>query len=151
VDPAVQRSGVLESELHKPLPEQFIWTSEGSTTDAARFLRTTFQISTLPPHATLYLAGPREAQVFLNGQRVGDFASDLSETMIGPPVFQVEVADFLRAGTNSIAVRAIAARKTATLKRHPYGFHMGGRKGEWAHHPARHARGAMELLDRRAG
>jgi hypothetical protein len=136
--------------------------------------------------------------------------------MIGPPVFQVEVADFLWAGTNSIAVRAIAARKTATwmpdfvhtkgaiavkmlagapginrpvllisntawkasslvasgweapgfnfltgwrscyrairlLKRHPYGFHMGGRKEEWAHHPARHARGAMELLDRRAG
>jgi len=113
VDPTVHRSGVLESALHKPLPEQFIWTSESGNADAARFLRTTFELSTPPPHATLYVAGPREAQVFLNGQRAGDFASDLSETVIGPSVFQVEVAAFLKAGRNSIAVQAIAARKTA--------------------------------------
>lgn len=113
VDPTVHRSGVLQSAMHQPLPEQFIWTSESGNADAPRFLRTTFELSVPPPHATFYLAGPREAQVFLNGQRVGDFSFDQAETVIGPPVYEVEVAAFLRAGTNIITVRASAARKTA--------------------------------------
>jgi len=113
VDPTVQRKGHLQSDLHKPLPEQFIWSAEAGTADAARFLRATFQLSTPPLHATLYLAGPREVQVFLNGQRIADFASDVSETVISPAVFQVEVAPFLRVGANSIALRASPAPKTA--------------------------------------
>src|SRR5271165_3969679 len=113
VDPTVQHKGQLQSDLHKPLPEQFIWTAEAGTADAARFLRATFQLSAAPLHATLYLAGPREVQVFLNGQRIADFASDVSETVISPGVFQMEVTPFLRTGANTIALRASPALKTA--------------------------------------
>jgi len=111
VDPTVGRKGILESDVHKPLPEQYIWTPD-NTNDLPRFLRRTFQVATLPGQATLYLAGPQEAQVFLNGEKVGDFAFNPAEPLLNPPVFQADVTHFLRNGANAIAIRAVASAKT---------------------------------------
>jgi hypothetical protein len=111
VDPTIGRKGPSESELHKPLPEQYIWATDSAKVDVPRFLRKTFQLSTPPRQATLYIAGPREAQVFLNGQQVGDFAFNPSQPLLTPPVFQADVSRFLQSGANSIAIRAVASAK----------------------------------------
>jgi len=113
VDPTIGQRGVPQAELHKPLPEQYIWSADSGKPDTPRFLRTTFQLSSLPSEATLYLAGPSEVQVFVNGERVGDFAFDPSEPVNPPPVFQMEVGRCLKSGANSVAVRAIASNKVA--------------------------------------
>jgi len=113
VDPTVGRKGILQSDVRQPLPEQFIWTPD-NTNDLPRFLRRTFQVSTLPRQATLYVAGPQEAQVFLNGEKVGDFAFNPAEPSISPPVFQADVTRLLRSGANTIAIRAVASAKTAS-------------------------------------
>jgi hypothetical protein len=112
VDPTIGRKGPLESELHKPLPEQYIWATDSAKVDVPRFLRKTFQLSTPPRPATLYVAGPREAQVFLNGEQVGDFAFNPSQPLLTPPVFQADVSRFLQSGANTIAIRAVASAKT---------------------------------------
>jgi len=112
VDPTIGRKGPLQSELHKPLPEQYIWSAADAKPDVPRFLRVTFQVSAPPPEATLYVAGPREAQVFLNDQRVGDFAFDRTEPLLQPPVFQADVSRILRTGSNTLAIRAVASVKT---------------------------------------
>ncbi|HYA23126.1 MAG TPA: alpha-L-rhamnosidase C-terminal domain-containing protein [Terriglobales bacterium] len=111
VDPTIGHKGPLQSELHKPLPEQYIWSTADAKTDIPRFLRVTFQASAPPSQATLYVAGPREAQVFLNGQQVGDFAFDPAEPLLEPPVFQADVARLLRTGSNTLAIRAVASVK----------------------------------------
>jgi alpha-L-rhamnosidase len=113
VDPTIQRSGPLQSQLHKPLPEQYIWTADNTNPSAPGILRATFQVSAPPAQATLYIAGPREAQVFVNGERVGDFASNPTEPPLAPPVFQADVARFLRSGANTIALRGLASVKPA--------------------------------------
>ena len=121
VDPTIGRKGLAQSELHKPLPEQYIWATGDAKTDEAkrdeaktevpRFLRRTFQLSAPPAQATLYVAGPREAQVFLNGEQVGDFASNPAEPVLDPPVFQADVTRLLRSGANTLAIRAVASAK----------------------------------------
>ena len=112
VDPTIGQRGVLQSQVHKPLPEQYIWSADGSKPDAPRLLRAKFQLASVPSQATLYLAGPSEAQVFVNGEKAGDFAFNRLEPVSLPPVFQVEVDHLLRPGANTIAVRAIVSSKT---------------------------------------
>src|SRR4051812_18393264 len=74
--------------LHTPLPEQYLWTS-GDLTALRRdrasfpanqpelrtdphFFRAHFHVTALPNVATLYIAGPREAHVYLNGHLLAD-------------------------------------------------------------------------------
>jgi len=71
-----------------PLPEQYVWTAGA---------------------ATLYIAGPREAHVYLNGALLGDFYSDI-DAPIGFHVFHADAAKLLRAGDNVLAVEAIRGR-----------------------------------------
>src|SRR5208283_489701 len=81
----------LQSAVHKPLPEQYIWT-QGDSAAASKisydwakqdfkadphYFRHTFTVASAPKAATLYIAGPRSARVFLNGQLVDNVKSDL--------------------------------------------------------------------------
>src|ERR1700761_3228898 len=56
--------------FHHPLPEQYVWTNDrpGQTQqqrDAPRYLRAHFEVRQLPGDATLYVAGPRAADVWI--------------------------------------------------------------------------------------
>jgi alpha-L-rhamnosidase len=107
---------------HTALPEQYIWTAGDVTVlrpDHNKFpwnrpdLRVTphyfrahFHVSTLPTAATLYLAGPREAHVFLNGHRLDDFYLN-PDAPIGFHVFHTSAAAALHPGDNLLAIEAI--------------------------------------------
>jgi alpha-L-rhamnosidase len=110
---------------HAALPEQYIWTNGDVTArrpDHAKFpwnrpdlriaphyFRTHFRVTTLPEAATLYVAGPREAHVFLNGHRLDDFYLN-TDAPIGFHVFHTSVAGALRAGDNVLAIEAVRGR-----------------------------------------
>ena len=121
LDAARHLSPVRQSSLL----EQYIWTAGDVTAlrpdhshypwsakqkrIEPHFFRGTFQLSTLPPQATLYLAGPRDAEVFLNGQLLGHFASNI-DAPIGFRVFHADATSLLKIGTNSIAIEAVRGR-----------------------------------------
>ncbi len=123
LDPArTIASPQLEWAMHQPLPEQYIWTredaisekpningswtSEGNTHLDPHYFRRSFEMSAPPQAATLYIAGPGTATVFLNGERVGHYQASM-ETNIGAHVVAIDVARALKAGHNVIAIEAI--------------------------------------------
>jgi alpha-L-rhamnosidase len=124
LDPA-RDAAVLEPNTHAPLPEEYVWTAGDVTvkrSDHNKFpwnrpelrvephgFRTHFAVKTVPGHATLYVAGPREAHVFLNGKHVEDFYSDV-DAPIGFHVFHVDVTGALRKGDNVLAIEAVRGR-----------------------------------------
>ena len=91
-------SSQLESDIHKPLLKQYIWTredvvpekpdlkgnwtSEGNTHLDPHYFRQSFSVSTVPLSATLYIAGPGAATVYVNGERVAHFQVNM-EVNIG--------------------------------------------------------------------
>lgn len=107
------------------LPEEHIWTAGDVTMErpdhnkfpwnrpdlrvAPHLFRARFHVAALPPYATLYIAGPREAHVFLNGHRLGDFYLN-TDAPIGFRVFHANAAAALRLGENVIAIKAIRGR-----------------------------------------
>ena len=116
VAPAPQRAA---------LPEQYIWT-EGDVTalhpDHAKFpwnrtdlriaphyFRAHFRIASLPRVATLYIAGPREAHVYLNGQLLDNFYLS-TDAPIDFHVFHTSAVGALRAGDNVLAIEAVRGR-----------------------------------------
>ncbi|HEY6447299.1 MAG TPA: alpha-L-rhamnosidase C-terminal domain-containing protein [Acidobacteriaceae bacterium] len=101
-------SPVLFSSFHQPLPEQYIWTGDkpGDTPqqkDAPRFFRVHVRIDAVPEAATLYLAGPRVATVWINGSQAARFDAD-PLSRLDVHVFHADVAHLLQAGDNVIAV-----------------------------------------------
>jgi len=120
-----------ESVLHKPLPEQYIWTQD-STANAylltPRYFRTTFYIKKLPHHATLYVAGPRQATIYINGREVGHYELnpdlvDIEIVSIGVRVYHRTVTDDLHVGRNVIAIEAVRGPTSdnqafSTISRH---------------------------------
>ncbi|HZY63884.1 MAG TPA: alpha-L-rhamnosidase C-terminal domain-containing protein [Edaphobacter sp.] len=125
LDPAYDISPpVLESSIHKPLPEEYIWTAAdpavpGSEILYARpgmmdatephYFRDQFSVSSVPAAATLYLAGPRSVKVWLNGQSAGERTSDLSSPL-GMHVFAFPVEKYLHPGKNTIAIEAVRGK-----------------------------------------
>lgn len=108
------KNATLESTIHQPLPEQYIWTKEGPVQpDPAsgpdltpRFFRRIFNLSSVPAHATLYLAGPRAATIYVNGRQVGTYQLNL-DFPIRVRVYACDVTQALFAGTNVIAIQAV--------------------------------------------
>lgn len=110
---------------HTPLPEQYIWTAGDVTAqrpDKGRYpwnrpdlrvvahdFRVHFPVASIPSAATLYLAGPRDATVYLNGQRLGHFATSPDQP-INFRVFHVNAAAALHIGDNVLAIRAVRGR-----------------------------------------
>ena len=119
------RSVPATAPNHVSLPEQYIWT-EGDVTarrpDHDKFpwnrpdlrvdphyFRAHFSVHTLPEAATLYIAGPREAHVFLNGHRLDDFYLN-TDAPIGFHVFHTSATGALRVGENVLAIEAVRGR-----------------------------------------
>ena len=121
----LDQARALKPVLHEPLPEQYIWTAGEVTAlrpDHAAFpwsrqdlrlqplvFRKRFHLAQIPSVATIYLAGPRQASVFLNGQRLARFSSDI-DAPIGLQVFHADASKLLQRGENTIAVAAVRGR-----------------------------------------
>jgi hypothetical protein len=113
------------SQTHEPLPEQYLWTANDITAlrpDRSRFswsrqdlridphfFRASFNIGFIPKSATLYIAGPRSASVWINGRSAGVFTSDI-DAAVGFHVFHADVSALLHSGTNIIAIEAVRGR-----------------------------------------
>ena len=57
----------------------------------------------------MYIAGPRRARVFLNGEKIADLLYDI-DAPIGIHVFHVDVGPGLRPGKNVLAIEAVRGR-----------------------------------------
>jgi hypothetical protein len=115
----------LFSSFHKPLPEQYIWTREDSTADQTgiihsvlpkvteqiepHYFRAHVRLDAVPAHATLYIAGPRSASIWINGTSAGDFAANVLSPL-GMHVFRVDVTPYLRRGENVVALEVVRGR-----------------------------------------
>lgn len=123
LDPARSlSSSELEGNLHKPVPTHYVWTKAdavpprprvangwdaGANSDLGEhYFRDTFEVSKLPEHATLYIAGPRTATIYLNGQQVGRYSLNL-DFPIAIRVYERDVTHALRVGKNVIAIEAV--------------------------------------------
>ncbi len=115
---------VMESSIHTPLPEQYIWTRDSLTDNSAKveyrfpglmeqtephYFRDSFNIASAPAEATLYIAGPRSVKVWINGSLAESVSSDTSSPL-GMHVFITPVAKFLQPGKNTIAIEAVRGR-----------------------------------------
>ncbi len=103
-------SPVLFSSFHQPLPEQYIWSASApkasqAERDAPRWFRVHFSLDAPPQAASLYLAGPRDAEVYVNGQMAAHLAAD-PLSRLDEHVFVVDVARQLRHGDNVLAIEA---------------------------------------------
>ena len=110
LDPARHlKPSQLESVLHRPLPEQYVWTSVHKVSAyglGPHYFRRAFDVAAVPAHATLYLAGPRQAIIYLNGKEVGHYQLNLDFPM-GIRVYECDVTGVLHPGRNLLAVEAV--------------------------------------------
>ena len=129
----------MVGSFHKALPEEYIWTANDAAvaTDVKqlsllksntwkvepRFFRDEFVVAKKPSVATLYVAGPRHARVFVNGALIADLAYAGGHHM-GFATMAADVSAALRAGKNVVAIEAVRgygshhhtnAQKTAWL------------------------------------
>ena len=101
---------VLESSVHAPLPEQFIWldmpAGTSTKTDEAtpRYFRMSFELKSVPQEATLYISGPDHIRAFLNGKEVAAADRD-PQAKTYPLVVVAPVANDLTTGHNFIAIK----------------------------------------------
>jgi hypothetical protein len=97
----------LESAVHKPLPEQYIWSGQPGSAGEGVYLsfRKSFSLKRVPPVATLYAAGPNYIRVYINGRLLAAAEHDAKER-IRPLVLAIDVSGQMRAGRNLIAVIA---------------------------------------------
>jgi alpha-L-rhamnosidase len=110
---------------HVPLPEQYIWTAGDAAAlhadhnnygfakqdakSAPHYFRYAFQIAAVPAAATLYLAGPRSAKIYVNGKLVDRVASDVSSPL-GIHVFTTDIRSALQSGANTLALEIVRGR-----------------------------------------
>jgi alpha-L-rhamnosidase len=114
----------LERDIHTPLPEEYIWTAtdqkaQGSAViykfpgvmekTETHYFRHSFNVEAVPEEATLYIAGPRWAKIYINGQLVDEVSSDVTSPL-GTHTFTTDVAKYLLVGKNTIAIAAIRGR-----------------------------------------
>jgi len=107
LDPTADiKSPQLESSLHRPLPEQYIWAggTRESDWDMVLYFRRAFRLGSAPALATLYVAGPDRIQVFLNGRMLANADRDPT-SKIGPFLVSVSVSHRLKAGPNLLALK----------------------------------------------
>jgi len=126
LDLARDASGArLEKDMHSPLPEQYLWTATAAPEASGsaviytfpgvtektekHYFRHTFDVTSVPAQATLYVAGPRWERVWINGMLADEVSSDLSSPL-GMHVFATDVAKLLKPGRNVIALEVIRGR-----------------------------------------
>jgi hypothetical protein len=96
---------MLESSVHTPLPEQYIWSSQPGSTSEGVFncLRKTFTLKKVPPVATLYAAGPHYIRVYVNGKLLAAAERDAKDRL-RPFLLAIDVSGQLHVGRNVIAL-----------------------------------------------
>jgi alpha-L-rhamnosidase len=104
----------LEANMHKPLPEQFIWMPiiDGRNPGDSGYFRSQFKISARPATATLYVVGPEQMRVYVNGMLIANAERDI-KTGIHPMVIALDVSRNLRAGINTVAIAAVRGNRLA--------------------------------------
>jgi hypothetical protein len=95
---------MLESSVHTPLPEQYIWSAQPGSTSEGVFncLRKSFTLKRVPPVATLYAAGPHYIRLYVNGKLLAAAARDAKDRL-RPFLLAIDVSGQFRAGRNLIA------------------------------------------------
>ncbi|MBW4026118.1 MAG: alpha-L-rhamnosidase [Acidobacteria bacterium] len=127
----------LFSSFHKPLPEQYIWTKDDSLVGRIgaiqyispgangsiepHYFRAAFSLASAPAQATLYVAGPRSAKIYLNGVLAEQISSNTLDPL-GMHVFRVNVARLLHAGRNVIAMEVVRGRGIPGSMNSPMGM-----------------------------
>ncbi|HEX4038784.1 MAG TPA: alpha-L-rhamnosidase C-terminal domain-containing protein [Acidobacteriaceae bacterium] len=101
---------VLFSSFHQPLPEQYIWTKNPEhmsreRRDQPRYFRAHFHVDDPSTPAMLYLAGPRGAEVYVNGRPAAHLEADPLSRM-EMVVLCAELTKFQHAGDNVLAIAA---------------------------------------------
>jgi alpha-L-rhamnosidase len=97
------RPATLESQLHEPLREQYIWSATEESGTVVRYFRAVFQVRAIPTKTTLYIGGPGSIVAYLNGQLViNTQRSATAQTM--PLVAVADVSATLQQGVNLLAV-----------------------------------------------
>jgi hypothetical protein len=117
LDPTLNISSpTLESSIHTPLPEQYIWTGQPGHEGESTFLyfRKSFSLRTVPKVATLYAAGPNWLRIYVNGSLLANGIHDAKER-IRPFVMAMDLSGQLHAGRNLVAVMAFQG-KSMVLK-----------------------------------
>src|SRR5664279_2941583 len=85
----------LESSRHTPLAEEYIWTANDANANdkvlytrpkaderiEPHFFRRSFTVAAVPREATLYIAGPRSVDVWLNGMLAEHVESDVTSPL----------------------------------------------------------------------
>jgi hypothetical protein len=108
LDPTLDISTpTLESAVHAPLPEEYIWSGQPGDEGESTFLyfRKSFSLRVVPRVATLYAAGPSWMMVYLNGHQLANGFHDPKER-VHPFVLAIDVSGQVHAGRNLIAVMA---------------------------------------------
>lgn len=107
-------SPMLESQTHQPLPEQYIWSSKGAheRREGPSYFRSSFNLSEKPPNATLYVAGPEQVAVYLNGELIGNFKQNPT-SRLRPFVFWLDVSQQLKEGRNVLALQVVGGDRLA--------------------------------------
>ena len=129
LDPARHlKPSQLESALHRPLPEQYLWTYQHTAHGLdlePHYFRSTFNVTSLPAHATLYLAGPRQATIYLNGKEVGHYQENLDVAMnVAIRVYQHDVTRLLHTGKNVLAIEAVRGFHAGNEAQSPISRHL---------------------------
>jgi hypothetical protein len=95
-------SPVLESSVHQPLPEQYIWTSAPAGVKVLCF-RKSFTVDRAPAAATLYIAGPGRLRVYLNGALLANYTRD-ETSKTRPSLLALNIASRLKRGGNTLGI-----------------------------------------------
>ncbi|MCL5005614.1 MAG: alpha-L-rhamnosidase [Acidobacteria bacterium] len=116
----------LESELHHPLPEQYIWAQGQEKTDGpyGRFgrapqwiyFRRGFDLKSVPGTATLYAAGPADMRVYLNGRLLANAQRNLISGIIRVYVLILNVNGSLRPGRNVLSLAVAGGWRRLAVK-----------------------------------
>jgi hypothetical protein len=110
---------------HAKLPEQYIWTagdaaawgrdrdkysfSQQESKTAPHYFRYSFTLIRAPLAATLYVAGPRTAKMYVNGELIDSVKSDLASPL-GMHVFATDISRTLISGSNTLALEVVRGR-----------------------------------------
>ena len=86
----------------------WIWAGRPSDNQTI-FLRRTFSLTSVPKTATLYLTADDFFTLFVNDKQVDQSQADLQDINVWQHVHQVNVAPYLKAGTNVLAVQVVNA------------------------------------------
>ncbi len=124
LDPA-RNAPLSDAAPPPPLPEEYIWTSGDVTVkrpDRNKFswsradsrvephvFRAHFHLDNVPQSGTVYIAGPRWARIYLNGNLLGEFSTNVDQP-INFRVFHADATRALHTGDNVLAIEAIRGR-----------------------------------------